>query len=296
VIDVYDDGDSVVAVISPDGQTLAYLGRRDNKRRLYIRPLDRLESVAVSGSEDAEAPFFSPDSRSIAFFTRQGIKRVGLSGGVPVTIAPGFARGGTWSRDDIIVYPTSGLSGLSRVAADGGTPAVLTTLGPNERTHRWPHFLPDGKSVLFMCQMHGTAFDDGKIEAVQIDTGARKVLVNGGTAPIYVPGDLLYTHKNSVYARRFDPARVEVLGEPQLVLSGVRSSGAGIQAGTGIGDSQISDSRSPRQDGLCPRGSPGDPRSEILSRRPARSGARRPRAVRDSRPRSGARDADEAAD
>jgi serine/threonine-protein kinase len=239
---VNEHNDGVVAVISPDGQTLAYLGKSDNKRRLYIRSLDRLESRAVPGSDDALAPFFSPDSRSIAFFTRESLKRVALVSGEPIPIAPApnYPRGGTWGDGDIIVFPASDVSGLSRVAAGGGAPVALTTLGPNEATHRWPHFLPGGKSVLFVCKMHETTFDDGTIEAVQIDSGTRKELVKGGTAPIYVPGYLLYTSRNSVFAVRFDPDRLEVLSEPQPVQADVRSSVLLPGQGSGAGSSQIS--------------------------------------------------------
>jgi serine/threonine-protein kinase len=240
---INDNFDGAVAVISPDGQTLAYHGWGEKGRLLYLRSLDRLESVPVSGSENATQPFFSPDSRSIGFVTTTGIKRVAIAGGAPLPVATTTvpeARGATWGPGDVIVSALSATSGLSKVPAGGGTPVALTTLAPGERTHRWPHFLPDGNAVLFMCQRHDATYDDGTIEVVRLDTGARTVLVKGGTAPIYVPGYLLYTRRNSVFAMRFDPASLEVSGEQQLVQAGVMSSGGGMGSGIGNGSSQIS--------------------------------------------------------
>jgi Tol biopolymer transport system component len=233
--------DGVVAVISPDGQTLAYLGLRGNERRLYLRPLKGLEAAAVPGSERAYQPFFSADGREIAFFSDGTLKRAAVAGGAPTTVVPADdARGGAWGPDNTIVFAPTLMSVLMRVPASGGTPVELTKLGPNERTHRWPSILPDGKHVLFMCQLADGAYDDGTIEAARLDTGERKVLVRGGTAPLYVPGYLLYTRRKSLYAVRFDPERLETSGDARLVLAGVMSSGEGIGGGLGNGSSQVS--------------------------------------------------------
>ena len=238
---VIDDNlDGAVAVISPDGQHVAYIGTTDGVRRLHLRPIDRLEATPIADSEGATQPFFSPDSRSIAFFAGGKLKRLPLSGGpaIPVVDVPD-SRGGTWGPDNTIVFTPSVTSGLSRVAASGGVPVAVTQLGAGERTHRWPSFLPDGRTVLFMCQLNTGAYDDGTIEAVRLDTGARTVLVRGGTYPLYAAGHLLYTRQNTVYGVRFDPDRLEVLGEAQPVVSGVMSSGGGVGAGTGNGGSQF---------------------------------------------------------
>lgn len=118
------------------------------------------------------------------------------------------------------------------------------TLGPNERTHRWPSILPDGKHVLFICQAAGGAYgayDDGTIEVARIDTGERKVLIRGGTFPRYVGGYLVYSRGSTLYAVRFDVDALEVRGEPKPVLSGLLSSGGALGGGVGgTGAAQIS--------------------------------------------------------
>ncbi len=92
-----------------------------------------------------------------------------------------------------------------------------------------------------MCQPIGAAYDDGTIEAARMDTGERKVLIRGGTAPRYVGGYLVYARGATLYAVRFDPRSLEMRGEAQPVLSGLLSSGAARGGNVGgAGAAQIS--------------------------------------------------------
>jgi serine/threonine-protein kinase len=233
--------DGAIVVPSPDGSSLAYLATVGNVWQLFLRPLDSLESTPLAGTEQAFQHFFSPDGRSIGFFSNGSLRRTTVSGGLPTPIVPAVdPRGGTWGPDGTIVYAPSTVSGLSRVPASGGAPVELTRLAANERTHRWPSFLPDGKAVLFMCQLNDGAYDDGTIEAARLETGERTVLIRGGTFPQYVAsGHLVFTRRNTLFAVRFDPVRLSVSGDPQPVLTDVLSSGAGVGAGSGNGASQI---------------------------------------------------------
>ena len=106
VVNEGDDG--ALPVLSPDGQMLVYAGTSDSVRRLYVRPLDSLESRALSGTEAARSHFFSPDGRWIAFLAEDRLKKVAVTGGAPVSIASAElgGRGGTWGPDGTIVPPT----------------------------------------------------------------------------------------------------------------------------------------------------------------------------------------------
>jgi serine/threonine-protein kinase len=65
-------------------------------------------------------------------------------------------------------------------------------------------------------------FDDARIAAVNIETGQRKTLVEGGTHPRYSPsGHLVYARGGNLLALRFDPKRLEVTGQPFTILEGV---------------------------------------------------------------------------
>ena len=231
--------DGALAGISPDGQALVFLATRDTIKRLYVRRLDALETTPLSGTEGAISHFFSPDSRWVAFFAGGQLKKVALSGGAPVPIAPAAdARGGTWGPNDTIVFSPSTTTGLSRVSASGGTPEPVTTTSPGERTHRWPVFLPEGNTVLYMVQTNAGAYDDGNIEAVRLDTKERKVVIRGGTYPRYVGGYLTFVRENSLFAANLDEKRLEIVGTPLPVFSRVLSS-RGTGAGVGNGAAQV---------------------------------------------------------
>ena len=234
--------DGAIAVISPDGKTLAYLGMRDAVRRLYVRRIDSDEATPLAGTEGALNHFFSPDSQWIGFFSQEGLRKVPVAGGAPVTIVPAVdARGAAWGANGVIVFTPTTNSGLHRVSASGAPASEpITTLAGRERTHRWPAFLPDGKTVIFMVQVHDSPYDDGVIEAVNIQTKKRTVLVRGGTHPRYLEGGILtYVREGTVFAVEFDSASLEIKGTPRPLFSDVMES-RGTGAGTGNGAAQIS--------------------------------------------------------
>jgi eukaryotic-like serine/threonine-protein kinase len=176
------------AVLSPDGRTVAFVAGKDGNDRLYVRRLDRRESTPLSGTEGAGAHFFSPDGHWIGFFAGQRLMKIGSDGGAPVRLAGlknSDGRGGTWGEGDVIVFAKGFDTGLFKVAGSGGKVEPLTELasGSDERSHRWPSFLPGGKAVVFMTQRTGQDYDDADIEAVSLDTRARKVVVHGGSYP-----------------------------------------------------------------------------------------------------------------
>jgi hypothetical protein len=104
---------------------------------LWVRPLDSLASQPLRGTEEARSPFWSPDSRFLAFFAQGKLKKVDVSGGPAQSLCDveGLgSRGGTWSRDGIILFAAGQRSALSRVSASGGVPAPVTTLDTAEQS------------------------------------------------------------------------------------------------------------------------------------------------------------------
>src|SRR5262249_26097888 len=134
--------------LSPDGSRIAFTTESEGDR-LWVRQLDSGEEHPVPGTSKAYGPFWSPDSKNVGFFTESKRKKVAVAGGPAQTIcdAP-YGRGGTWSPNGTILFAPRVYSELYRVSAEGGDPSRVTRLNPNERTHRWPHFMPDGKHFL----------------------------------------------------------------------------------------------------------------------------------------------------
>ena len=216
-----------VLALSPDGSRLVYVANHGGSAHLYVRSIDRFEATPISGTEGAENPFFSPDGQSVGFFAEGKLKKVSLSGGAPLTICSTVAnRGASWGPDDTIIFTPSFTLGLFRVSAAGGTPKPLTVSDrkKGESGHRWPEILPGGKAVIFTIWT-GRGFDDARIGMLSLETGERRVLVEGGTYARYVPsGHLVFARAGGLLAVPFDLTRLEVTGAPVSILEGVSMS------------------------------------------------------------------------
>jgi serine/threonine-protein kinase len=216
--------------ISPDGSTLAYVASRGNQTQLFVRPLSGLESRPLPGTTNAVAPFFSPDGRWIAFFAGGELKKVALSGGTPVTLceAP-VGLGGSWNQDDVILFAATTGSGISQVSAFGGRPQRVSTLdvAKGEFSHRWPEWLPGANTILYTVGTVGS-WNDAQIVAQSLATGARTVVVQGGSNPRYLStGHLLYAHNGVIMSVPFDANHVTVTGSAIPILEGVLQSSDG---------------------------------------------------------------------
>jgi hypothetical protein len=143
-------GAATQLAVSPDGRHVVFVAQSEGTHRLWLRSLASLAERQIPGSENASFPFWSPDSRFIAFFAGGKLKKVQVSGGPPVVLCDVVqGRGGAWNRDNVIVFGSLG-SPLERVSSAGGSPVAVATLDSaySETSHRWPHFLPDGRRFL----------------------------------------------------------------------------------------------------------------------------------------------------
>src|SRR5207344_1185841 len=132
--------------ISPDGTRIVYFA----DSRLYMRLLSELESRPIPGTEQASNPVFSPDSRSLAFWSDSVLKRVDVGGGAPVPIyRTGPAPSGmSWSETGILFSQIG--TGILRIAPDGGAkPELLVPLTGDDGLAHSPRLLPDGKTLIF---------------------------------------------------------------------------------------------------------------------------------------------------
>jgi len=220
----------VSLAVSPDGERVVLTARSEAGRGLYLREMGRDEAVYLDGTEGSISPTFSPDGQWIAFAQDGELKKMSVSGGPPAKIcdAPGL-RGIAWGTQGQIALSPDRSSGLVLVPESGGTPVPLTELDPPETpgvtpSHRWPEFLPDGKTVLFTKTPNDNDYDIADIVAVSVADGTEKVLIKGGTFPKYVPGGfLVFLRRTTLFAARFSAERVELLGAPIPVLEGVAS-------------------------------------------------------------------------
>jgi hypothetical protein len=219
-------------LISPDGSQLAFAGidgRGTNQ--LWVRPLRSLTARPLPGTDDAMYPFWSPDSRWLAFVADGKLKKISIGGGPPKILARSNLRGGTWAQLDegepgTIVFPTEAGDGLQRISAAGGEPVRITMLDSsrNEVLHMQPQFLPDGRHLLFL------AVGDGESSVVSIadvrskpDSKSVQRLNIQGTSRVWwaPPGYLLFLRDHNLIAQVFDTLRFKVSGEPLVIAEHV---------------------------------------------------------------------------
>jgi Tol biopolymer transport system component/predicted Ser/Thr protein kinase len=230
--------------VSPDGRRIVFVALVGGQPQLLLRSLNETTAVPLPGTVGASYPFWSPDSRSIGFFTnQQRLMRTDVGGGLPqiVAAAPN-ARGGVWSNTNVIVFGGNARP-LFRVGAVGGDPAPVTKLEAPQANHRQPSLLPDGSHVLF------TAVGPPEVAGVYVaalDGSNMKRLVAGATLPVFAPPDmLLFLRTGTLFGQTFDPNGLTLAGEPVRIADGIGGFSASLggvlayRAGGVSGGSQL---------------------------------------------------------
>ncbi len=203
--------------LAPDGRTLVFTAGAANERAvLWRRPLDETSAQPLPGTEDAQDPFWSPDSRSIGFFAEGKLKRISAAGGAVQVIAPSIwdARGGTWSRENTILF-ANGVEPIQRVNASGGRPSPIKALAEGEAAPRYPVFLPGDHGFLYLS----LAFDRRtSLYAVSLKNMHSDAVVAIDNSAVYSkPGYLLFAQSNTLFAQPFDLARLKVTDQPIVI-------------------------------------------------------------------------------
>ena len=164
----------------------------------------------------------SPDSDSVGFIDvgDSTIKKVPLDGGPPATVcklsSTGVSRGASWGRNGSIVFATTAAPGLMQVSAAGGVPAPLTS--PEVEIHMHPHFLPDGKALLFTVRRSG---EPDRVAAFSRDAHEQRMLLEGSSPRFATSGHLVFLREAALWAVPFDSDGLQVLGEAAPVLEGI---------------------------------------------------------------------------
>jgi len=213
-------------VISHDGTSIVFSARIGKEpASLYVQPLGTGEAAKLEGTENATFPFWSLDGKFIAFFAGGKLKKVPSAGGPVMALAdaPG-SRGGSWGKDNVIVYTPDYRESLWKVSANGGTAERLTTLDSSKHTtHRWPSFLPDGKRFLFLATSHsGEGQAQNGIYLGSTDSPAIKLVVSSDSQGQYASGYLLYHSQTALVAHKFDPGTATLSGDPLPVANNVQ--------------------------------------------------------------------------
>ena len=221
--------DNINVAISPDGKRIAYIGPSRTERMLWVREMDDFQGKPLAGTEDAQAPFFSPDGSEIGFFGKGGseakIFAVPVAGGIVRTVlaAGSSPFGGSWAKDGNIYFVTAN-GALAKVPAAGGTLSVVSEpdTAHGEQDYDYPEILPNGKAAIVQVWKGSPGQND--IEAVSLKTGKLTKIVKGTYARFLPPNKLLYgTSDGRVFAVDFNEDKLTMTGAPAQVLDYVQT-------------------------------------------------------------------------
>jgi eukaryotic-like serine/threonine-protein kinase len=211
--------------LSPDGRFLAFTASMRGKAdQLWVRRLDSSEPRVLNGTEGAQMPFWSPDSRFIGFFADRFLKRTEVSGGAVQTLCPAASGAtGTWNRNGVIVFGGYH-EPLRRISPEGGFLMPVTTLDPSRpQSHIYPQFLPDGRHFMFMSETESTEKPRERAVYVgSLDSDQTKLVFRSGSMASYAPsGHLLYVRQGTLVAHPFDLKKLRLTGSAQPLIESV---------------------------------------------------------------------------
>ncbi|MEP6962076.1 MAG: protein kinase, partial [Acidobacteriota bacterium] len=210
--------------VSPDGRSVAVAAETNGKRELWLHAMDSVETRAMPGTDGAAYPFWSPDSRFIAFFAQGRLKKVAASGGPPELICDAPPNGGgTWNKDGVILFSASG-AGIQRVPASGGVP--VDVLKGAYMLPVFPVFLPDGHHFVYL-ERGDSAERNGIYFASLEGKETRRILANASGVVLAPPfgsdpaGHLLFLRDGTLMAQSFDIGSAQLLGDAVSIVQSV---------------------------------------------------------------------------
>jgi Tol biopolymer transport system component/predicted Ser/Thr protein kinase len=205
--------------VSPDGRRLAFATGTAGRDGLWVRDLDSLAASArvLPGTQRASHPFWSPDSRYIAFFADRRLKKIDVAGGPALPLCAGglFPPGGTWSKNDVILFTSDQNGVVLRVPAAGGSAMPVTVLDPAlaETSHNFPWFLPDGRHFLYTAV--STDPEKNAVYVGDLDSKSRHRILAANSQAVYAPpGYVLFLRERTLMAQPFDAGKAVTTGDP----------------------------------------------------------------------------------
>jgi Tol biopolymer transport system component len=201
--------------LSPDGRQIVFTATVDGRQTLHLRSLDNGTTRPLAGTEGARSPFWSPDSRSIAFIAGTQLKRLDVSSDVLQVLAANAHLSGSWSADGVILFTANrgAASGISRISAGGGEPVEVTTVTAEQTAHARATFLPDGNHFLYIAN-NGTR---PGVYLSALDAVEPRFVVEAADV-VYAPsGHLLFVRQGTLYAQPFDLTTLTLSGDPSQI-------------------------------------------------------------------------------
>ena len=215
--------------MSPDGGMAAFVGMSKGTSGLWIRPLDSPSGRLLPGTEGAVGPFWSADSRSIAFYSGGVLRRFDLvrESASKICGVNGVFWGGSWSNDGRILFSVRDI-GMFQVADSGGTPSQIMFLDRSQGdvTFALPQILSNGRFVYTLQSLRPEG-----VFAGSLTKPSQRIKLLGFESPLSVPGTgassvasadgrhyLMWIAGTTLVAQQFDPDVLRMMGEPRSLV------------------------------------------------------------------------------
>lgn len=198
--------------ISGDGRAIIYA----TGPVLHLRRLDAVQPQALSETQGAYDPFFSPDGRWFGYFVGNELKKMRVTGGPPQTLAPARrALGASWSPSGDIVFAAERGATISRVAETGGEPVVIRRADQRKgwAAIRWPHVLPDGRHFLYLVRSDGMEVQGVYMgDLTRGDASGDRRVVAADSNVFFGSGHIAFVRRGQLHAQPFDPSQGQTTG------------------------------------------------------------------------------------
>ena len=213
--------------LSSDGSMLVFVSPEEVSAMpmLYLHRVGTSNVTPLAGTQGASYPFWSPDGGYVGFFANGKLQKIAVAGGNPQILASALAaRGGSWGSKGIILFAPDAQSPLLRINADGSGLAEVTKgiRTPEDQSHRWPVFLPDGDHFLFWAGNFANSKDDriSGIYASSLEGKERRLLILCHSSFGFDAHNLFYAdEQRQLVSLAFDQGSRTVSGSPAVVAN-----------------------------------------------------------------------------
>ena len=214
--------DHTIAV-SPDGRRLVYSASTGQSIGLWMRSLDDLKPRLLPGTNGVgsfSSPFWSPDSRYVAFIVDGKLKRIEVDSGVVETLAAvdGQPGGGTWGITGTILVAAND-HGLRSVPSTGGALTDVTKRNADEIYHDCPAFLPDGRHFIYLG--YGDKPEARAIYVSELGSTTRTRLMASDSCAFFASGQIITVRDRTAFARPFDVKALAFSGDAVPIATDV---------------------------------------------------------------------------
>ncbi|MGA8263349.1 MAG: protein kinase [Ignavibacteriaceae bacterium] len=223
----YDNSFGSNLTISPDGKYISFIGTDSSGvSKLWVRPVNSLTSRPLTAATTQAYPFWSPDSKSIAYFDNGKLMKISLDAGTSLPICDiTTGRGGSWSKNGTIILSPNSTGGIFKVPSSGGQPEAIVKADTSNKNQslRWEYFLPDGDHFLYSTENSttGSSSPDAIYLSSLSDTNSKKIISASSNCQ-YANGYLLFVRQGILLAQRFDPDKLEIEGEAMPITENIQ--------------------------------------------------------------------------